>query len=324
MNRRGFPKRGWQWSEIGYGAWGIGGSWWGKAVDDQEALAALREAVTQGINFFDTALVYGQGHSESLIGQILRENKNQKHYVASNIPPKNGRWPADHKVPAGEVFPAAWVKGSTEKSLASLGIEKIDLMQFHVWSDEWLTQDEWKRAVEDLKKEGKIDAFGVSINDHEPDSALKLVASGLADSVQVIFNLFDQSPRERLLPLCAQHQVAVIARVPFDEGSLTGAFSKDTAFDDADFRKDYFAGRMDEVLKRVAGLSFLLDGKIDTLALAALNFVLSFPEVTTVIPGMRKARHVAQNVRASALPRFSAATLEKLKAHAWVRNFYHN
>jgi aryl-alcohol dehydrogenase-like predicted oxidoreductase len=323
---RSFGKAGFDVSEIGFGAWGIGGSWWGRSPDDAAALAALRAAVEHGVTFYDTARVYGDGHSERLVGQVRRENKDRDLFVASKIPPKNYRWPAARGSDVRDSFPADWIVSSTETSLKNLGLERIDVMQFHVWTDGWLAQsEEWLPAVERLKRDGKIRLWGVSINDHEPDTALELVRSGLADSVQVILNLFDQTPAERLLPLCREKNVAAIARVPFDEGSLTGAFTADTTFEEGDFRRNYFAGRMPEVLRRVDALRFLVgETGAETLAQAALKFCLSFSAISTVIPGMRKPSRVAENVRASDGRYFGADLLAKLKAHAWNRNFYGN
>ncbi len=225
-------------SEIGFGAWGIGQKWWGP-TDDKESMKALKAAWDAGVTFFDTAYVYGDGHSERLIGQAL---KGKKAFVATKIPPKNNEWPPTEKTRFEDAFPADWITSCTERSLKNLGRDALDLTQFHVWSDRWLEQGA-AEAIHRLRSSGKIRAFGVSINDHAPESALKLVASGLVDSVQVIFNIFDQSPAEKLFPLCEQYKVGVIARVPFDEGGLTGAFTKDTTFPPGDFRGQYFKGK---------------------------------------------------------------------------------
>jgi aryl-alcohol dehydrogenase-like predicted oxidoreductase len=211
----------------------------------------------------------------------------------------------------------------TDRSLAKLGRERIDLTQFHNWTDAWLGNDEWKEAVAALKRDGKIGAFGVSINDHEPASALQLVASGLVDTVQVIFNIFDQSPLERLFPLCVEHGVGVIVRVPFDEGSLTGAFTPDTRFTGDDFRARYFRGeRLPDTLRRVEALKTLLDPSTPTLPELALKFILGHSAVSTVIPGMRKLKNVAANTAVSSSAPLPAGRLAALRAHAWPRNFY--
>lgn len=323
LKYRALGKSGLQVSEIGFGAWGIGGSWWGGRANDEAALNALRKAVDVGVNFFDTALAYGEGHSERLIGRLCKETK-QPIYLASKIPPENRQWPARHGSPVKESFSAAWIRKCVEASLKNLGLERLDLIQFHVWSDSWLAQkEEWLPAIERLKKDGKIRLWGVSINDHEPESALDLVRSGLADTVQVIFNIFDQSPADNLFPLCREKGVGVIVRVPLDEGSLSGVFTPETRFDPEDFRRNYFAGdRLIETLKRVEKLRFLVGGNVKTLAQAALKFCLSHPAVSTVIPGMRKPSRVEENARVSDGNLFSQDTLQKLKSHAWRRNFY--
>jgi len=317
MKYRTLGRSAWNVSEIGFGGWGIGRSWWGK-TDDKESIKALKTAWDCGINFFDTAYVYGDGHSEKLMG----ENLPREAIIATKIPPKNNEWPASPKTSCSKAFPAKWILDCTERSLKNLGREQIDLTQFHVWTDAWLDDEGWQGAIEKLKQDGKIRAFGVSINDHDPNSAVKLVSSGLADTVQVIFNIFDQSPLERLFPLCQQKQVGVIARVPFDEGGLTGMLSKDMKFEGDDFRKQYFKGNnLTETIQRVEKLKAFIGDGTHSLPELALRFILSHKVVSSVIPGMRKTKHVLDNVgvAGSVLP---PALVNELHAHAWKRNFY--
>jgi aryl-alcohol dehydrogenase-like predicted oxidoreductase len=306
-------------SEIGFGGWGIGAAWWG-TTKDEESLEALKTAWAAGVTFYDTAYVYGDGHSEKLMAQAL---SGKPAFIATKIPPKNDEWPGNPATPVTSVFPKDWIISCTERSLKNLKRETLDLTQFHVWSDAWLKQDEWKETVAQLKRQGKISAFGVSINDHQPNSALELVASGLVDTVQVIFNIFDQSPLEQLFPLCKKHQVGVIVRVPFDEGGLTGTLTNDTKFEDGDFRKKYFQGdHLTQTVDRAKKLEKFLGPDVSTLSELALRFVLSFDDVSVVIPGMRKKTHVASNVGVSGKPRLSSALQQELKGHAWARNFY--
>lgn len=319
MRYRVFGKSGVEVSEVGHGAWGIGGSMWGHAVDDASSLEALRRSLELGITFFDTALAYGDGHSERLIARALKDHKGAPPFLATKIPPKNGRWPARADTPVREVFPSDWIAACAERSLKNLGVERLDLLQFHVWTDAWMDQDGWWEAVEKLKRDGKIRLWGASLNDRQPASALRLVSSGRADSVQVVFNIFDQSAADRILPLCREKGVAVIARVPFDEGSLTGTLTENTTFPPGDFREGYFRGRLGEAVRRVSDLKFLLSENTPTIPRAALKFCLSFPAVTTVIPGMRKARHVDENASASDGLPFPPALLEKLKSHRWYQ-----
>ena len=320
MRHRVFGRTTWEISEIGLGTWSMGGMW--GPTDDAEAIRALRCAVEFGVNFIDTALVYGEGHSEELIAEALGGMAGTV-YVATKVPPKNSEWPA-REVPVAETFPGDWITKCTEESLRRLRREAIDLQQFHVWSPRWASErDEWLPAVEALKRSGKIRAFGISINDYEPDSALELVASGLIDSVQVIYNIFEQRPERSLLPLCQQRGVGVIVRVPFDEGSLTGRFTRETAFHRDDWRSLYFQGaRLQETVERVGRLDFLIRREIRTLAQAALKFCLSHPAVSTVIPGMRTVRHVEENCAVSDGKMLTPQELEQLRAHAWPRNFY--
>ena len=321
MKYRRLGETGIEVSEVGYGAWGIGGDQWGGA-DDDESIRALHRAIDLGLNFIDTALAYGDGRSERLVGQVARE-RPETVFVATKVPPMNRVWPAQPGVPVDEVFPADYVRACAQTSLANLGLERIDLLQFHVWSDEWLDQGDWREAISDLRTAAKIGFFGVSINDHQPDTALRLVESGLADTVQVIYNVFDQSPEDELFPTCREHGVGVIARVPLDEGGLTGTIQADSEFPDGDFRADYFRGdRKREVHERVTAVVDDLGISEDEVAEIALRFVLSEPTVSTVIPGMRSLRNVERNVAVSDGRGVPDGWREKLRAHRWVRDFY--
>jgi aryl-alcohol dehydrogenase-like predicted oxidoreductase len=308
-------------SEIGYGAWGIGGTQWGGA-DDDESIQALHRAIDLGLNFIDTALAYGGGRSERLVGQVVRE-RPETIYVATKVPPKNQVWPAPAGVPVEDAFPADHVWACAERSLANLGLERVDLLQLHVWSDEWTDRGDWREAVDELRSSGKIGHFGVSINDHQPANAVRLLESGAVDTVQVIYNVFDQSPEDELFPACREHGVGVIARVPLDEGGLTGRIGPDTEFADDDFRASYFRGeRKEEVQKRVQAIEADLGIAQDELAEIALRFILSEPTVSAVIPGMRSPRNVDRNVAVSDGGGLPGGWREKLRAHRWVRDFY--
>ena len=319
MQYRQLGKSGIEVSEVGFGAWGIGGGWGER--DDETALAALGRALELGVTFIDTALGYGEGHSEQLVGQAVRESGKEV-VVATKVPPKNRIWPAQKGSTLSETFPKDYVLECTDKSLENLGLERVDVLQFHVWDDAWTEQDEWRETVQELKSSGRMRAFGLSINDHEPDNALAALETGLVDSVQVIYNIFDQSPQEQLLPACERLGVGVIVRVALDEGGLTGAITPETEFEEGDWRASYFKGdRKRQVYERTQALGFLTeDGS--SLAEAALRFVLSHPAVSTVIPGMRSPGRVEQNVRVSDGSYLSVKTLDELKAHAWPRNFY--
>ena len=321
MNHRRLGRTGLEVSEVGYGAWGIGGSGWLGAQDD-ESLRALELALDSGINLIDTALGYGDGHSEQLVGQAVR-SRSETVYVATKIPPKNRLWPARAGTHADEAFPADHVRACTEQSLRNLGLEAIDVQQFHVWDDAWVDQGDWREAIEDLRREGKIRFFGVSINDHEPANALGLIRAGLADTVQVIYNAFDQSPEDELFPACREHDVGVLARVPLDEGGLTGRITPDTEFPEGDFRARYFRDdRKREVHERAQAIADDLGVGEDGLAELALRYILSAPEVSSVIPGMRSVRNVERNVAVADGRGLDPGQVERLKAHRWVRNFY--
>ncbi len=321
MNYRKLGRTGLNVSEVGYGAWGIAGDAW-LGAKDEESLKALNRAVDLGLNFIDTALAYGEGHSERLVGKIVEERGETIH-VATKVPPKNGIWPAPDGIAPGEAFPGDYVRECTEKSLENLGLETIDVQQFHVWQDDWLGEGDWQEAVEDLKGEGKIRFFGVSINDHQPANAIKLIESGLVDTVQVIYNVFDQSPEDELLPACQEHGVGVIVRVPFDEGALTGAITPETEFDEGDFRNHYFRDdRKRQVQERVEAIVSELGASEDEIAEISLRYILSHPAVSTVIPGMRSVRNVERNMRVADGEGLPEDQVQRLKNHRWVRNFY--
>lgn len=306
-------------SEIGFGCWGMGGGWGPR--DDEASLLAMSEALTHGINFFDTALAYGKGHSEKLVSKAVGKAKNSA-TIATKIPPKNWQWPARADAPIQEVFPKKWIIQCTEKSLKNLRRDCLDLQQFHVWTDHWINGDEWKEAISTLKKEGKIKFFGVSINDHDPVSALKIVESELVDTVQVIYNIFDQSPEEQLFPLCQKKNIGVIARVPLDEGGLSGKLTPETKFHPDDWRRDYFKGEnLLETCRRAENLKFLIRDEIKSLAQGALKYCLSHSVVSTVIAGMRKSSHVEENCAVSDGRILRTHELSQLKSHAWKRSF---
>ena len=321
MHYRRLGRTGLEVSEIGYGAWGIGGSSW-MGAEDRDSLHALNRAIDLGLNFIDTALAYGDGHSERLVGKVVRERAEDVH-VATKVPPRNDRWPAPAGLDPDEVFPADHVRRSTERSLSHLGLERIDLQQLHVWSDEWVGRGSWLEAIQELKEEGKIRFFGVSINDHQPENALALIDTGVVDTVQVIYNVFDQSPEDRLLDACREHDVGVLARVPFDEGSLTGRIGPDSEFPEGDFRNDYFRGdRLQQVDEHVRAILDDLGIERDDLAEVALRYVLSHPAVSTVIPGMRSLRNVERNLAVGDGRGLPAEQVQTLKRHRWDRNFY--
>ncbi|MBV8813090.1 MAG: aldo/keto reductase [Verrucomicrobia bacterium] len=321
MNYRILGRTGLQVSEIGYGAWGIGKGMWIGASDD-ESVKALNKAFDLGLNFVDTALVYGDGHSEGLVGQTIKK-RSERIYVATKIPPKNYQWPARSGVPANEAFPADHVIESTETSLKNLKLDSIDVQQFHVWSDEWADEGDWLEAIQKLKRQGKIKFFGISINDFQPENAVRLIETGVLDTVQVIHNIFEQAPEDKLFPACERHGVGVIVRVPFDEGSLTGKITPETTFDSADFRSRYFRGdRKQQVYERVQKMVSDVGITLDELPETALRYVLSHKAVSTVIPGMRSVRNVERNCQIADGKGLSQDQVQKLKAHRWEHNFY--
>jgi aryl-alcohol dehydrogenase-like predicted oxidoreductase len=296
--------------------WGIG-AWSG--ADDEESLASLGVAIARGCNFFDTAWIYGNGRSERLLGEARRRYPHAPMFLATKIPPKNMQWPARGDVPIAAVYPRDHVREYTEKSLQNLGVETIDVQQFHVWSDAWADSDEWQRAISDMKDQGLVRTFGISVNRFEPNNVLKTLQTGLVDSVQVVYNIFDQSAEDELFPYCHAHGIAVIARVPFDEGSLTGQLTSESRWPDGDFRNIYFSREnLSATLPRVDRLRPLLPDGMELPELA-LRFILEHPAVSTTIPGMRKAAHVERNVAASDGQKLPPRLHEALRTHRWDR-----
>ena len=312
-------------SEIGFGAWGIGGKQW-LGGSDRSSLEALERAFELGLNFVDTALAYGDGHSEQLVGNAVR-NAPHPVIVATKVPPKNRIWPASPSMPVEDVYPYEYVIQSTEESLQNLGVERIDIQQFHTWTDAWTPSTGWRKAVADLKKSGKVRFFGISVTEHEPDSALEAVRTGIIDTVQVIYNIFDQSAEERLFPLCQEMNVGTLVRVPLDEGGLSGTITEQTQFPPGDFRESYFRGdRKRELVEHVAALRADLasvKGYVpEALAEIALRFCLSPPAVSTVIPGMRRRATVESSCGLPDQGALPASVIAVLKRHAWPRNYY--
>jgi aryl-alcohol dehydrogenase-like predicted oxidoreductase len=287
--------------------------------DDEEAKRALNLAIDQGLNFIDTALAYGDGHSERLVGELARSRK-ERIYIATKVPPKNREWPA-RNVPLQEVFPRDYIIKCTEKSLRNLGVETIDIQQFHVWRDEWIEEDEWIEALTKLREQGEVRYFGLSLNDYQPWNAIKALQQGHIDTVQVIYNIFEQAPEDELFPVCQELNIGVIARVPFDEGGLTGAITPATTFPEGDFRDWFFRGdRKRKVHERVEKLRGLLGAEAASLPELALRYTLSHDAVSTIIPGMRSTRHVTANISCSDGRKLSPELLARLKQFAWDRS----
>jgi aryl-alcohol dehydrogenase-like predicted oxidoreductase len=316
MQTRRFGRTGWDVSEIGVGMWGMG-AWSGS--EDDASNAALDAALAAGCNFFDTAWSYGEGHSERLLGGLIARNKDKRIYAATKIPPNNRVWPSQRGTPLDEAFPPDYIKKQTEASLANLGVEQIDLMQFHVWEDAWATESSWQKVIGQLTDEGLVAAWGVSVNRWEPENVLDTLRTGTIAAVQVIYNIFDQSPEDELFPLCEELDIGVIARVPFDEGTLTGTLTKDSTWPEGDWRNTYFVPEnLNASVERADALKPLVPPGM-TMAEMALRFILCNEVVDTIIPGMRSIEHVAANTAASDGRGLDAELLAELKKHRWDR-----
>ncbi|HEX9115422.1 MAG TPA: aldo/keto reductase [Anaerolineae bacterium] len=316
MQYRKFGRTGWLVSEIGYGMWGMG-SWTGS--DDEESLAALQRAVELGCNFFDTAWAYGAGHSEMLLGRLVRANPDKRLYTASKIPPKNRIWPSRRNFTLDDCFPPEYIEEYVHRSLENSGLSSLDLIQFHVWEDSWVKDERWAKAIAKVRGEGLIGAVGISINRWEPWNGVKTVASGLVDAVQVIYNIFDQNPEDALFPACHAHDVAVIARVPFDEGTLTGTLTRDSKWPEGDWRNSYFVPEnLNASIDHADALKPLLPPGM-SMPEMALRFILNNPTVSTIIPGMRRPRHVESNLSASEKGPLPLSLHAELRNHRWDR-----
>jgi aryl-alcohol dehydrogenase-like predicted oxidoreductase len=316
MKYRKLGRTGFDVSDIAHGLWGMSG-WSGS--EDQESLQAMQSAIDLGCNFFDTAWAYGEGKSDSLLGKILSSNKSKRLYAASKVPPLNGRWPATPEYKYRDVFPAAHVMSYAQKIREKLGTESIDILQFHVWDDSWANDAEFRETIEKLKSEKLIRFFGLSLNRWQPENGIAALRTGLVDAVQVIYNIFDQSPEDKLFPVCRELNIGVIARVPLDEGSLGGKMTRETKFPSNDWRAKYFGpANLAQTLTRVDELKKIVPAEM-TLPEMSLRFILSNPDVGTTIIGMRKLAHVKENLAVSDAGPLDKALQQKLKAHRWDR-----
>ena len=323
MKRRQFGRLNWEASEIGYGMWGMGS--WSNSNDD-ESVQSLQAAVNLGCDFFDTAYAYGNGHSEGLLGQIIRANPDKRLYAATKIPPKNLQWPALSDSTLVESYPPDHVEEYVHRSLENARIDRFDLVQFHTWNDNWMRDDRWFYKVDDLRSQKLLKGIGISINRWEPWNGIRAVKSGQIDSVQVIYNIFDQNPEDELFPVCREMNVAVIARVPFDEGTLTGTLTKESRWPEGDWRNSYFVPenlipsveKADKIKELLSGWNREHSTDI-TMPELALRFILSNDDVSTIIPGMRKLRHVQSNIAASDAGPLDKDLLEDLRKFRWVR-----
>jgi aryl-alcohol dehydrogenase-like predicted oxidoreductase len=316
MKYRRFGRTNWQVSEIGYGMWGMAG-WTGSDLD--EVNRALRRSVELGCNFFDTAWGYGAGKSEAILGHLVRDFPDRKLYTATKIPPKNFKWPSRREYTVNDCFPPEHVEKYVTSSLQNASLASFDLMQLHTWEDQWLQDDRWYHKLSDLKSQGLFQAIGISLNRWEPWNGVKAVRSGLIDCVQVIYNIFDQNPLDELFPACREHDVGVIARVPFDEGTLTGTLTKASTWPANDWRSTYFVPEnLNASVDRADALRPLIPAGM-SMAEMALRFTISEPTVGTVIPGMRSIKNVEANMAASDAGALPADLLKELAKHRWVR-----
>ena len=316
MQYRRFGRKDWQVSEIGYGMWGMAG-WTGS--DDDQSLESLQTAIDLGLNFFDTAWAYGDGHSEKLLGKILRQNPDKRLFTATKIPPKNRIWPSRREFSLEDCYPPDYIEEYVHRSLKNIAVDNLDLIQFHTWEDSWLADDRWAKKMDELIQAGKILSVGISINRWEAWNGVQTVKSGLIDAVQVIYNIFDQNPEDELFPACEENDIAVIARVPFDEGTLTGTLNLDSKWPEGDWRNSYFVPEnLKSSIEHAEMLKAVLPGDM-SMPEMALRFILNNPTVSTIIPGMRKLEHVKSNIAASDSGPVPEELHSVLRDHRWDR-----
>jgi len=323
MKYRTFGRLGWQVSEIGFGAWAIGGGWGSQSEAD--SIAALHRALDLGCNFIDTAQGYGNGKSERIIGEVLADRKGEHIYVATKIPPAAGSWPPSPYDKVEESYPEAYLRERLEFSLRNLKTDCLDLVQLHTWTRAWNRAPVALEVLRRFQREGKIRGIGISTPEHDQNSLIDLMRGGWLDSVQVIYNIFEQEPQAEFLPAAAENNVGVIVRVAFDEGSLTGKWDADTRFAADDFRSRYFAGdRLERTVKRVAAVRETIGDAEPDLPTAALKFALKPAAVSTVIPGMRNARQAELNCGVSDQLPMTDELEARLRQHNWLRAFWYS
>ncbi|MGH3663416.1 MAG: aldo/keto reductase [Micromonosporaceae bacterium] len=320
MRQRRFGRLGWMVSDVGYGMWGIAGGpggWTG--ADDKLGLESLEEAVRLGCDFYDTAWIYGRGHSEEMLGELLRRHPDRELRVATKIPPKDRNFPPSKTAPLADIFPPDHMWEYLHKSRENLGVDRIDLLQFHVWEDAWAKDPAWQETIIEMKERGLVQGVGISVNRWEPENVLEALRTGLIDAVQVIYNIFDQAPEDELFPVCEELDIAVIARVPFDEGTLTGTLTRESTWPEGDWRNSYFVPEnLNASVERAERLAEAIPEGM-TMPELALRFILQHPAVSTVIPGMRSLKHVRKNIATSDAVPLGQALMSELREHRWNR-----
>ncbi|MFQ5995164.1 MAG: aldo/keto reductase [Acidiferrobacterales bacterium] len=322
MKYRILGRTGLEVSEIGFGAWPLGGGAWGNQKD-RDSLAALNKAIDLGVNFIDTAAGYGKGRSERVVARALKERKEPV-FVATKIHPMPGPWPPSPYCKIDERYPEKYLHEKVRERLEYLDTDCLDILQLHTWTRAWNKDPKALYVLKDLQSDGRIRFIGISTPEHDQNCIIDPIRQGHIDVVQLIYNIFQQEPAAELLPATADNEIGVIARVPFDEGSLTGKFTKDTEFVSGDFRNNYFAGdRLTRTVERVEKIKADLTDCELTLAQVALKFILAHPAVSTVIPGMRNPQQAQANAGCADLPDLSQEHVARLRRHAWQRGFWY-
>jgi aryl-alcohol dehydrogenase-like predicted oxidoreductase len=323
VQRRPFGRTGWDISEVAFGAWQLGGQW--GPVDDDASVRALLDAYERGINFVDTAEMYGSGHSEEVVGRSLRDWTGARVYVATKVQPIHWPDPAESDPDIAAAYPAAYLRSSVEASLRRLGVDRLDLIQLHCWMPGGVHDQGWLTTLQAMREEGKIDRIGVSLRDHRADEGVAIAQSGLVDSIQVIYNIFDQSPEQGLLAAAAASQTAIIVRVALDSGSLSGAWTP-ASYDEwapGSVLSTLFRGeRFGQTLERVARIREVTDPFYESLDEAAIRFVLDAKEVSTVIIGMTSPERIERNLSFSDGGGLAPGLRDRLAGFEWKRNFY--
>ncbi|CAZ95095.1 aldo/keto reductase [Zobellia galactanivorans] len=326
MEYRTLGRTGWKVSEIGFGGWQLGGTW--GRVDNRESVDTLLYAFEQGINFVDTAFAYGKGRSEEVIGKALKEWSGDKIYVATKVTPVKQEMTTldvDGNPPIKGRYPEWYIRQMVEGSLRRLGVERLDLLQLHLWFESGVYELEWLETLNALRLEGKIDKIGVSLADIRPNQGVDLAQLGLVDTIQVMFNIFEQQPMDELFPMGKTTNTGFIARVPLDSGALTGTWT-DASYSEwgvEDKRHAMYHGsRFKKTLQRIEDIKNVCQPFYNKLADAALRYALHPEEVGLIIPGMRNKNEVDLNIAISDGAKFPEELANSLKSHRWKHEFY--
>ncbi len=321
MKKRKFGAQGPEISEIGFGAWAIGGSWGEQS--EKDSLEGLEAALDRGVNFIDTAAGYGNGKSERIIGKFLK-SRSERIYVCTKTPPAPGKWPPSPYCRMEERYSEKYLRENVEERLLNLQMESLDVLLLHTWTRAWNDNPVPLKILRKMKSEGLIKQVGISTPEHDQNCVIQLMRDGMVDVLQVIYNIFEQEPAAQLFPVARETGTGIIVRVAFDEGVLTGKYTGEETFGPDDFRSNYFAGdRLERGVRRTEKIKKEFKESGYSMPELALKFALSHGAVSTVIPGIRNRQQAIQNTAVSELPELTEKMMLQLREHSWNRGFWY-